>query len=294
MSKKQTNTKIHLPVMAQEVLEYLHPKRGESYLDVTAGYGGHAEAVLEVTLAPKKAVLVDRDQNAADYLSQKFSGCQIIRQDFLGVSKMLLQQGRQFDMILADLGLSSAHLDEAERGFSIAKRGPLDMRMDQSQNLDALEIVNHWSEEDLAKILKELGEEPKARQIAGRIIAKRPFETTDQLAAIVAKAWKGKSKIHPATRTFQAIRMAVNDELNQLKLSLPLWAKLLAPGGRLVIISFHSLEDRLVKQFFADSATDTYDAELVMLNKKPIRPSHDEIVSNPRARSAKLRASSKK
>jgi 16S rRNA (cytosine1402-N4)-methyltransferase len=142
--------------------------------------------------------------------------------------------------------------------------------------------------------LKQYGQEPKAREIARRIIAARPIKTTDQLASTVAKAWPGHSKVHPATRTFQALRIAVNGELDQLEQSLPLWKDLLAPGGRLTVISFHSLEDRMVKQYFAEHAADTYDSQLVLLTKKPVMASQDEIVSNPRARSAKLRACRKK
>ena len=264
-------------------------------MDLTAGYGGHARAILAKTAAPKQAVLVDRDYDAVAVLAQEFSplGSEVIQKDFLSASRELAAAGRQFDMILADLGVSSPHLETPLRGFSIKKSGPLDMRMDQEGELLAAQVVNEWPEKDLAEILKKYGEEPKAGKIARQIVANRPITSTDQLAAIVAKSWRGFRKIHPATRTFQAIRIAVNDELDQLTSSLPLWLALLKPNGRLAIISFHSLEDRIVKDFLADHSGNTYDAELQSLTKKPIQATKDEIVSNPRARSAKLRAAAK-
>jgi 16S rRNA (cytosine1402-N4)-methyltransferase len=168
------------------------------------------------------------------------------------------------------------------------------MRMDQTQSLTAETMVNTYSVEELADILKRYGEEPKARHIASLIVEHRPFTTTHQLATVVAKAWPGYSKVHPATRTFQALRIAVNDELELLRKSLPVWMDdLLAPGGRIAVISFHSLEDRLVKQAFADKAGDRYDAPLRLLTKKPVTGDDSEIVFNPRARSAKLRAAVK-
>jgi len=285
----------HLPVLLRETIDMLDPQAGDSYLDLTAGYGGHAQVVLDRTKNAVGTVLVDRDERAVKFLKQKFIGqaVAIARQDFLAACQRLTGEGRQFDMILADLGTSSPHLDQPDRGFSIRHSGPLDMRMDQSQDLTAATIVNQWSEAEIAKVLHEFGQEPKARAIAGRIVAARPIETTGQLAAIVKRAWHGFSRIHPATRTFQALRIAVNSELAQLEQSLPLMASLLAPRGRLAIISFHSLEDRIVKQFLAENAANTFDAELRLLSKKPLVPSNDEIVSNPRARSAKLRAAVK-
>ena len=187
------------------------------------------------------------------------------------------------------------HFDKPERGFAFSQDGPLDMRMDVRQDLNAAQIVNTWNQAELVKILKNYGQEPKARAIARRIIASRPIKTTKQLATIVTQAsgWRTRSKIHPATRTFQALRIAVNDELNQLEQSLPLWIELLNPGGRLVVISFHSLEDRIVKNFLALTAKETYDAEMTLLTKKPVQVGETEIVLNPRARSAKLRAAAK-
>jgi 16S rRNA (cytosine1402-N4)-methyltransferase len=292
---KNQNTTSHQPVLLEQVLQYLDPKAGESYLDLTAGYGGHARAVLERTGEGSRAVLVDRDGNAATVLRKEFRGpAQRVRQqDFLTASRELAAEGQRFDLILADVGVSSPHLNEGTRGFAIASNGPLDMRMDQSQELTAGTIVNSYSEAELSGILQRFGEEPKARQIAQAIVAARPLRTTAELAAIAAKAWPGRSRVHPATRTFQALRIAVNDELGQLEQSLPLWIGLLAPGGRIAVISFHSLEDRLVKQAFQEAAGDRYDAELRLLTRRPATAPSTETVSNPRARSAKLRAAAK-
>jgi 16S rRNA (cytosine1402-N4)-methyltransferase len=289
---KQKQTPIHIPVLLNETLQYLSPESRQSYLDATAGYGGHAKAVLNITKNYKDSALVDRDSQAIHALEDRFAktDIKIICNNFLSASDDLNKQEKQFDMILADLGVSSLHLDEPERGFSISKEGALDMRMDQSQDLSAEHIVNTYSEAQLSGILEQYGQEPKARAIARSIIASRPITNTSQLAQIAARAWPGHSRIHPATRTFQALRIAVNDELAQLSQALLIWTQLLAPGGRLVIISFHSLEDRIVKHFFAEHAADTYDSELKLLTKKPVTAASNEIVSNPRARSAKLRA----
>jgi len=288
---------VHIPVLLEQVLQYLNPQPGETYLDLTGGYGGHASAVLERTGNFAGSVLVDRDQAAIVHLEQRFAGTdlQLRQADFLSASQGLQREKRTFDMILADLGVSSPHLNEASRGFSIQQDGPLDMRMDRTQTLTAADIVNGYAEADLADVLKRYGEEPKARQIARLIVQHRPFATTSQLAVIVAKAWPGYSKVHPATRTFQGLRIAVNDELELLRHSLPLWMDdLLAHGGRIGVISFHSLEDRLVKQAFAEASGERYDAPLRLLTKKPITGDAQEIVFNPRARSAKLRAAVKK
>ena len=285
---------IHTPVLLDEVLECLSPKRGDSYLDVTAGYGGHATAVLDRTHAPNEMTLVDRDASSQKYL-EKFGeqGATLIHQDFLNASQMLLEQGMSYDMILADLGVSSLHLNEAVRGFSFSQDGPLDMRMDQRATLTAKDIVNDYSVEELTKIIREYGEEPRARRIAERIVASRPLATTADLAEVVAGALPKGSKKHPATKTFQALRIAVNDELKQVAEGLPLWLPLLKPGGRLAVISFHSLEDRIVKQAFAQVSGDRYDADYRSLTKKPVVASDAEIVSNPRSRSAKLRGVAK-
>lgn len=295
---KNKNTKtsqIHIPVMSDKVLETLNPKRGEAYLDLTAGYGGHANQVLERTLELREAVLVDRDQMAIDQLTEKFqgSGIRIIHKDFLDAAKELLQEKRTFDIVLADLGVSSPHLNTASRGFSFRYDAPLDMRMDQRQELTADYVVNTYKQKELEAILREYGEEPKARQIASLLVENRPINTTTKLAEIVAQAWPGYSRVHPATRTFQALRIAVNDELRLVKETLPIMVKLLAPGGRLAIITFHSLEDRIVKRYFSGVAGDRYDTDIRLLTKKPVIPSQNELVLNPRSRSAKLRAVAK-
>ncbi|HSD56083.1 MAG TPA: 16S rRNA (cytosine(1402)-N(4))-methyltransferase RsmH [Candidatus Saccharimonadales bacterium] len=287
---------LHLPVLLKQVLECLDPKAGDSYLDLTGGYGGHAAAVMEQTKNPTGSVLVDRDHNAIAELEKRFAGqgVNLMNADFYTASTELKKAGKQFDLILADLGVSSPHLNQASRGFSIKQDGPLDMRMDQSQALTAEEVVNTYKADELAEIIKRYGEEPKAKRIASLIVEGRPIKTTSELAEIVAKAWPGYSKVHPATRTFQALRIAVNDELELLRKSLPIWMlDLLAPGGRIAIISFHSLEDRIVKQAFAEYAGDRYDAPLRLRTKKPVTGDEHEVASNPRARSAKLRAAAK-
>lgn len=292
---KNHQTSFHTPVLLQETLHYLNPQSGESYLDLTAGFGGHAAAVLSKTEAPAQAILVDCDQQAIKALKEQFAkqGVQIIHSDYLAASQTLKGQGKTFDLILADLGVSSLHLDRPERGFAFSHSGPLDMRMDTSQETSAASLVNEWDEAELAEVIRRYGEEPKAAKIAHAIVVSRPITTTDELAKVVAGSigrQSGWRKIHPATKTFQAIRIAVNDELNQLSASLPFWVDLLAPGGRLAVISFHSLEDRIVKQFFAEHAGKYYGAELKPLTKKPATGQQHEIVSNPRARSARLRA----
>ncbi|CAN5404340.1 16S rRNA (cytosine(1402)-N(4))-methyltransferase RsmH [soil metagenome] len=298
MTKIQNTNKNqqHIPVMQTQVLSVLDPKVGDTYLDLTAGYGGHASLILARTFNAAGSVLVDRDEMAVAQLSNVFhgSGIEIIRKDFLSAAEDLLGEGRLFNLLLADLGVSSPHLNTASRGFSFQHDAPLDMRMDQRQELTAEYIVNNYDKAALVEILRAYGEEPKASQIADRLILNRPIRSSHELAKIVAQAWPGHSKVHPATRTFQALRIAVNNELGLLKKALPLWVDLLAPGGRLVVLSFHSLEDRIVKQFFQDVTGDRYDAELILLTKKPLGPSADEIVSNPRARSTKLRAVVKK
>lgn len=295
-NKHQNTNNQHVPVLLAQVMQYLDPQPGESYLDLTAGYGGHAAVILGTTNSPTTSVLVDRDANAIRELEQQFGerGVDLRWQDFLSASDELAAKGRQFDLILADLGVSSPHLNVAERGFAFSTTGPLDMRMDQRQPLTAETIVNSWRAAELTELLTRYGEEPKARQIAQLIIDNRPHTTTSELAAVVAKAWPGHSRVHPATRTFQALRIAVNDELGLLSRSVPLWLSMLKPGGRIVIISFHSLEDRIVKQLLNDASGERYDADLRLLTKRPVTGSPTELVSNPRARSAKLRAAVKK
>ena len=286
----------HAPVLLTEVLHYLNPQKGESLLDVTAGYGGHASAILERTKSPESAVLVDRDMAATEHLIKSFSRSKVIHQDFYGASKELAQKGEKIDMILADLGVSSAQLDEASRGFSIKHSGPLDMRMDTQQRQTAANIINRANRSQLLKIIREYGEEAQADKIVDRILMKRPIYSTNKLVELIEHAVgkKNRDRIHPATKTFQAIRIAVNDELTMLQKSLPVWQELLKSGGRLVLISFHSLEDRIVKQFMIENSSGEFDSSLILLTQKPITAQPAEIALNPRARSAKLRACSKK
>ena len=290
---KNQNKNQHIPVLLSEVMSLLDPKKGESYLDLTVGYGGHAESVLDATGTPDRAVLVDRDESAARLAMERLGQKPIfLRQDFFSASQKLVAEKKGFDLILADLGVSSPHLNEDKRGFSFDSLEPLDMRMDPRQSLTAEDIVNTYGQKELEDILRSYGEEPKARAIAVRIVENRPVMSAKQLSDIVGLVWKGNSRKNPATRTFQALRIVVNDELNQLKESLPMWLELLNPGGRLAVISFHSLEDRIVKQFLAEHSG-TLDAEMKLLTKKPVIAGPHEIVFNPRSRSAKLRAAVK-
>lgn len=281
-------------MLQRAVYRYLAPKKGETYLDLTAGYGGHASLVQQDLGDLSAMTLVDRDENAISFLrGSALSKAHIIHQDFASAAEELQQKGSSFDMILIDLGVSSPHLDNSERGFSFQTDAPLDMRMDTRQDITAATVVNEYSEDELIGILKEYGEEPRAKRIAQAVIAARPIHTTLQLAAIVEKIYGRRGKSHPATRTFQALRIAVNQELQQLSSVLLLLPDLLNPGGRVAIISFHSLEDRMVKQYFAAEKAAGYEAQLEVLTKKPVSGA-DEDVFNRRARSAKLRVAMKK
>lgn len=287
----------HVPVLLEASLELLKPKKGERYLDLTAGYGGHARRFLEKTENFTGAVLVDRDEVAIATL-ERFSqkGARLLNTDFASAAEALADSGEQFDIVLVDLGVSSPQLDRAERGFSFTKNGPLDMRMDRRVGLTAKQLVNSTTETELARIIATYGEEPfgVARRIAKAITTHRPFENTEELARLIVEQHRGKwMKIHPATRTFQALRIAVNDELGQIERLLPLLPQLLTAKGRVGIISFHSLEDRLVKRYFAEQERSGYEAELRVINKKPLEGARYDV-HNPRARSAKLRAAVKK
>ena len=287
----------HVPVLFDAVLSELAPKEGESYLDLTAGYAGHAKAVLEMTRNDKESVLVDRDEYAISHLQHMADrGVQLMHTDFVSAAAQLYEDGKAFDLILIDLGVSSPQLDQGERGFSFKQNGPLDMRMDRSQGITAAELIDQSNVKELATIINEYGEEPymQAKNLAEVILANRPFQDTQTLAALIKQNYRGRQgRIHPATRTFQALRIAVNDELGQVKAVLPLLPKLLKKDGRVGIISFHSLEDRLVKRFFKEQENAGYEAELHTLTKKPISGATDDV-HNPRARSAKLRVAVKK
>ena len=291
------NHALHVPVLLDRTLELLAPQPGESYLDLTAGYGGHAAAILERTNNPSGTVLVDRDENAINELQAfKDKGAKLLHTDFVTAAKQLVEEGEQFNMILVDLGVSSPQLDRAERGFSFSKDGPLDMRMDPTAKKTAEEIVNRSSEQELLRIIVEYGEESRgfARRVAQAIVRNRPFTTTSELATLILGEHRGKwQRTHPATRTFQALRIATNDELGQVERLLPLLPRLLQPGGRVAIISFHSLEDRLVKRYFKEQAEAGFEAELQIVTKKPSEGSLYDV-HNPRSRSAKLRVAVKK
>lgn len=288
---------LHKPVLLPEVLAVLRPQLGESYLDLTAGYAGHASEILGVTRNYKDAVLVDRDQNAIEVLESRFvsQSVQIVKSDFYSAVLHEIECGKTFDMILMDFGVSSPQLDRAERGFSFAKDGPLDMRMDQAQKLTADEIVNHWSERRITELLMQYGEEKPgfAKLIARMIVHNRPWTSTKQLGDALSRYGRG-GKTHPATRTFQAIRIAVNDELGEIERTLPLLSRLLNRGGRVALITFHSLEDRIVKDWLKEVTSHGEESELTVLTKKPIVADTEELFINPRARSAKLRAAVKK
>ena len=291
---------VHIPVLLNASLTVIQPKEGERYLDLTAGYGGHAGEFLRITKNFENAVLVDRDQNAIKALADfEQKGARLINQDFLSATQGLVEKGEEFDIILADLGVSSPQLDIAERGFSFQKDGPLDMRMNPRQTKNAADVINRASKKELLHILTEFGEERRgfAEKIVDEIIRTRkkaPITTTKQLADLILNVHKGGwQKTHPATRTFQAIRIAVNEELWQIEEMLKLVSKLLNPGGRVGIITFHSLEDKIVKNFFKKDAENFLESKFESLTKKPLDGAKEDV-NNPRARSAKLRVSIKK
>lgn len=286
----------HVPVLLDACLDVLQPQLGENYLDLTAGYGGHARAFLERTNNYTQSCLVDRDDQSITVL-ESFArmGTRLIHDDFVSAAETLLKERKAFDIVVADLGVSSPQLDRAERGFSFTNSGTLDMRMDRRQALDAREFIARSSESELESVIREYGEESTstARRYAHAIKRAGRIDTTEQLKNIILDAHVGKwQSVHPATRTFQAIRIALNRELELVSAILPMLPRLLKPGGRVGIISFHSLEDRLVKQYFAEQAASGYEAELTLLTKRPRYGTEDD--HNPRARSAKLRAASKK
>ncbi len=272
----------HRPVMVDEVVRLLGGKR--TVVDMTLGAGGHAEALLESGVG--RLIGVDRDPEALERASARLSR---FGQRFVGIRARFSQVPveSRVDGFLYDLGVSSMQLERPERGFSYRQPGPLDMRMDP-EGQSAADLVNSASERELARILFEYGEERRSRRVAAAIVrarARRRIETTDELARVVAGAVGGRrGGPHPARRTFQALRIAVNRELEELTASLPRAVGLLAPGGRVVVIAYHSLEDRIVKRCFAS------DERLIELTRKPLRPAADEVARNPRSRSARLRA----
>ena len=271
----------HMPVLPQAVLDYLQPAPGKHFLDATVGLGGHSELLLQTPGIVLTAI--DRDAQALSLAQQRLQGYPVTWWQ----GNFCEYPGGEFDGIIADLGVSSLHLDTPERGFSFRHAGPLDMRMDQRQTLTAATLVNHSSETELVALLSRYGETPFARRIARRMVQNRPFRDTLTLAETICQAVPPKARygrIHPATQVFQALRVAVNGELESLERFLQRAPDWLKPGGRLVVISFHSLEDRLVKWALRR------DARLELLTPKPITPSAQEQAHNPRSRSAKLRA----
>ena len=290
----------HIPVMSEEVLLLLVRESDRTYLDCTVGYSGHAEKILEASGSNSRLIGIDRDEVAIAASREKlarFGGRVVLfHGHFVDLKRHLTLNGiSQVDGILFDLGVSSPQLEEPARGFSFQGDGPLDMRMDQSMSGTAAELVNRWPEAQLADSIFQFGEERFSRRIASAIVRARqryPFTTTKELVSVIEGAVPANyrhGRLHCATRTFQALRIAVNQELDCLEPALRDAVDVLSPGGRLCVISFHSLEDRIVKHTLR-TLSSTDDPALVVLTKKPQVPSREESGRNPRSRSAKLRA----
>ena len=308
-------TQAHVPVLAGELIELLDPRPGETAVDCTFGAGGHARLVAARVGEPGELVGIDRDPAAADRF-EAFAREAPCATRFLGVDyaeglRELREEGAGADVVYLDLGVSSMQVDAFERGFSYAYDAPLDMRMDPRQELDARAVVNEWDERRLAWVLRTYGEERYARRIARAILRRRrraPIETTNELVEVIQQAIPAPARFgggHPARRAFQAIRIAVNDELRALEHALPAAWALLRVGGRLGVISFHSLEDRRVKRFLAERARGCVcppdlpvcacgrEPEAELLTAGAVAPSAEEVARNPRARSGRLRAARK-
>ncbi len=288
----------HVAVMASEVVRYLSPREGGIFVDATLGLGGHAKGILELIGKDGKLIGIDRDTGAINLakarLSDYIAQCEFVHDDFRNIDKILDRfKIDKIDGILFDLGISSLQIDSPQRGFSFKEDGPLDMRMDREGHISAYDLINSLSEKEISNILKDFGQERWHNRIARRLVTERkfkPIETTGELARIVLKSIpfrrKGRKRIHPATRTFQAFRIAVNRELESLEIGLINCIDRLRVSGRIVVISFHSLEDRIVKQSF--KAFEKAGKGKIIV-KKPLRPSEQEVTHNPRARSARLR-----
>lgn len=307
------NLDFHKPVMLNEVIENLAPKKGGIYLDGTFGAGGYSRAILES--AKCKLYAIDRDESAKKFakkLEEKFGeNFVFLRGNFSDSQKLLAKENvTELDGMVFDIGVSSMQFDDKERGFSFDSDAKLDMRMDQASGISAYEVVNETSEEELAKIIKEFGEEPKAKIIAKRIVAARktkPITSCRELADIPRSLYAGYLKTDPATRTFQALRIFVNQELEELKSALASSVHLLKQGGRLVVVSFHSLEDSIVKNFLKKeagldktfsryqpiSSEEKTHKNFHVITKSAISPTKEEVAANPRARSAKMRVAVK-
>jgi 16S rRNA (cytosine1402-N4)-methyltransferase len=297
----------HQPVLYHEIILALRPHSSGRYVDATLGAGGHAWGILTHSQPHGRLLGLDLDPQALALARERlspFGDSAILRQaSYTTLSTQLRVLGwENVDGIVIDLGVSSMQLDTPERGFSFQSEGPLDMRFDPTHPLRAADLVNSWSERELADLLWRYGEEQQSRRIARAIVQARPLNTTQQLAEVVSKAVGGrKSRIHPATHTFQALRIAVNRELDAVEAFLPQAVAALASGGRLAVIAFHSLEDRIVKQYFRSESRDCicppqlpictcgHKASLVEINRRPLEASEEEMTTNPRARSARLR-----
>ena len=291
---------MHIPVLTREVVEWLAVRSESVYVDATAGAGGHARAILE-RLTTGRLIALDRDPWAIEIAREQLRMYQnqptFVQGNFADLPMFLRQlELTVVDGIVADLGFSQMQIDAPERGFSLKTAGPLDMRMDPREQLTADEIVNRWSERELARLIYQLGEERRSQRIARAIVRARPVRNTVQLANLIEACLGGRrraasratgTRIHAATRTFQALRMAVNRELESLEQFLRNTPGCLAPGGRLVVISFHSLEDRLVKQSFQSWHRE---GRMRNLTRHVVRPGPEEVRANPRSRSARLRA----
>jgi 16S rRNA (cytosine1402-N4)-methyltransferase len=296
----------HTPVLYEEAMLWLNPRSGGSFIDATVGLGGHAAGILAQSAPRGMLLALDTDAQALELARQRLApyGDRVLFAQAQHTELAVVARTHGFaqvDGILFDLGVSSLQLNDPGRGFSFQKDGPLDMRMSLGAGITAEEIVNTWSEGELARIIYQYGEEMHARRVARAICQRRPLWRTQELAEVVASVVGSHSRIHPATRTFQALRIAVNEELASLQTVLPQAVELLAPDGRLAVISFHSLEDRIVKQFMTRESTGcicppkmpqctcAHVALLERLTKKPVRPTTEEVQHNPRSRSARLR-----
>ena len=288
----------HVPVLLKEAIDFLAVRRGGTYIDATVGLGGHSYEIAKRLGAPGHLIGLDKDPAALERAGVRLraSGVEdwpeitLLHRSFAEIAKG--QDPATVDGILADIGVSSLQLDDAARGFSFQAEGPLDMRMDPHSERTAEQVVNHLDERQLADVIYEFGEERRSRRIARAICRSRPIRSTAHLADVISAAARpmnqAERRIHPATRTFQALRIFVNRELDDLKALLEAAPQILKPGGRIVVISFHSLEDRIVKDAFREGANQ--DMYYRILTKKPVMASEEESDRNPRARSAKLRA----
>jgi 16S rRNA (cytosine1402-N4)-methyltransferase len=309
----QRSTTDHVPVLAEEVRAGLALQPGETVVDCTFGAGGHASLLAADLQGRGRYIAIDRDPTVRDYFDafkRRYPGLQtrLLRGEASLVLEQLAGNDVEADAVLLDLGVSSMQVDRPERGFSYAADAPLDMRMDPSADLTAEQVVNEWNERDLAQIFKRYGEERYARPIARAIVRARPLATTFELVDVIRSAIPIPAQFgsgHPAKRVFQALRIAVNDELGALERALPAALEMLRPGGRLAVISFHSLEDRIVKDFMREGERGCTcppdfpvcvcgnEPVLRAQSRRPLRPSEDEVAANPRAASARLRAAVK-